>query len=522
MSGGSSSGGDWRDPNDPRDPAAAERLEARDAEEFMRRRDFLQRAAVTGGLAMGMASVLSPDTILAEAAGRDRVDVPDPRNLPLDTIVVLMMENRSFDHYLGWLPGADGRQGGLTYSNAAGQQFETHRLAPDWQGCAHPDPDHSWEGGRDQLDGGRMDGYLRSGENDVFAIGYYAEQDLPFIPAAAREFTTFDRFFCSLLASTYPNREYMHAAQSYGMKDNTFPFGTAEFPAGFPDTTIFASLSAAGVSNRYFYTDIPVSALWGAPGVARSGQVQEYYERCATGTLPAVSFVDPAFSGEEQGTSGDEHPHGDVRVGQAFMSDVVHAFLESPQYKRGALFIVYDEWGGFFDHVRPPRVPDVRSSANVAEDFGQMGMRIPAVLVSPYAKRNHVDHNIYGFESILKLIRYRFGLAPLTTRDQYAKNIARSFDFESKPNYEIPSLPDPPSVVASACTASPPSGSGSGTGEGGGILEGLGGVTLLDRPKEHDLAALRTSGYLESLGFDYKPATPARTFRHPSKLGLKP
>jgi phospholipase C len=516
---GRANGGNWRDPNDPRLPESAEGLEARDSDEFMRRREFLQRAAMTGGLAMGMAGVLSPDTILAQAASTDRVDVPSPANLPLDTIVVLMMENRSFDHYLGWLPGADGRQAGLTYSNAAGQSFETHRLAPDWQGCAHPDPDHSWEGGRDQLDGGRMDGFLRSGENDVFSIGYYAEPDLPFIPAVAKEFTTFDRFFCSLLASTYPNRYYMHSAQSYGMKDNTLPFvdGNVADLLGWPDETIFHSLSAAGVSNRYFYTDIPVSALWGLPGLARSGQVQEYYERCATGTLPSVSFVDPSFAGEEQGTSGDEHPHGDVRVGQAFMSDVVHAFMESPQWKRGALFIVYDEWGGFFDHVRPPKVPDVRSSANLEEDFGQMGMRIPAVLVSPYAKRNHVDHNIYGFESILKLIRYRYGLAPLTTRDEYAKNILRSFDFESKPNYEVPDLPDPPTVVASAC--SNPEGSE-------GIFESLGSeVTQLDdpvRPKEHDLATLKSSGYLERLGFKYKPATPARTFRHPSKLGLKP
>ncbi len=502
---------DWRDPNDARDPEVAERLEARDPEGFMRRREFLQRAALTGGLAMGMAGVLGPDTILSEAAAASRVDVPAAPNLPLDTIVVLMMENRSFDHYLGWLPGADGRQAGLTYTDAAGQSFETHRLAPDWQGCAHPDPDHSWEGGRDQLDGGRMDGFLRSGENDVFSIGYYGEQDLPFIPSVAREFTTFDRFFCSLLASTYPNREYMHAAQSYGMTDNTMPVGTAEYPAGFPDTTIFAALSAAGVSNRYFYTDIPVSALWGAPGLARSGQVEEYYTRCAAGTLPAVSFVDPSFNGEEEGTSGDEHPHGDVRVGQAFMSDVVHAFLESPQFARGALFIVYDEWGGFFDHVRPPRVPDVRSSASISEDFGQMGMRIPAVLVSPYAKRNHVDHNIYGFESILALIRYRFGLSPLTTRDRYARNIVRSFDFESKPNYEIPSLPDPPTVMASECMAPK-------TGEG---LD-QGPLTAAERPKEHDLAQLHTTGYLERLGFDYRPATAARTFRHPSKLGLKP
>jgi phospholipase C len=499
------SGPAWDDPNEPRDPLLAEELERRDPDGAMRRREFLQRAAVTGGLAAGLAGVLSPDTILAEANKRFRVDVPAPRNLPLDTIVVLMMENRSFDHYLGWLPGADGRQGGLVYRDAAGQPHSTHRLAPDFQGCAHPDPDHSWNGGRRQIHAGRMDGFLRSGENDDFAIGYYAEPDLPFMPAVARAFTTFDRFFCSVLAPTFPNREYMHAAQSYGMTDNTMPLEAG----GFPDTTIFAALAARGVSNRYFYTDLPFSAMWGAPGLARSGQVQEYYERCASGTLPAVSFVDPAFNGEEQGTSGDEHPHGDVRLGQAFMADVVHAFMESPQFRRGALFIVYDEWGGFFDHVRPPRVPDQRASRAIAQDFGQMGIRIPAVLVSPYARRGHVDHNIYGFESILNLIRYRYGIAPLTVRDRFARNIVRSFDFRSKPDYDLPILPDPAQVAASTC-------------QGGVALPDIGLNPLSARPKEHDVVALRTSGFLDRLGFRYRSATPARTFRHPSKLGLKP
>jgi phospholipase C len=490
------------DRNDERHPEVAEQLEVHAPESLLRRREFLQRTAMGAGLAAGLAATLSADTILGEAAAKPQSPIPAPANLPIDTFVVLMMENRSFDHYLGWLPGADGRQAGLTYSDAQGRSHSTHRLNSDYQGCAHPDPDHSWDGGRAQLDEGRMDGFLRSGDNDSFSIGYYEEEDLPFIPAVARAFTAFDRFFCSLLASTYPNREYMHAAQSYGKMDNSIP---VSHPAGgglelgFPDSTIFAALAAKGVSSRYFYTDVPVSALWGAPGVARSGQVQEYYERCASGTLPSLSFVDPAFNGEEEGTSGDEHPHGDVRFGQAFMADVVHAFLESPQFKRGALFIVYDEWGGFFDHVRPPRVPDVRSSANVAEDFGQMGIRIPAVLVSPYARRGHVDHNIYGFESILKLIRYRYALAPLTTRDTYARNMVRSFDFASKPDYDVPDLPHPKHIMAQACAPAAPSG----------------------EPREHDLARLHTSGYLERLGFDYRPATPHRTFRHPSSMGLK-
>src|SRR5437764_14027693 len=222
------------------------------------------------GLAAGMGLVLDPDTVLGEAARRQRrTQLPSPRNLPIDTFVVLMMENRSFDHYLGWHPGADGRQGGLTYTDFAGQAHQTARLAPDFQGCEHPDPDHSWEGGRAQVNGGKMDGFLRSGTNDVFSIGYYAEQDLPFVGHAAKAFTSYDRFFCSLLASTYPNREYMHAAQSYGKIDNSLP--EAGFQnQGFPDTTIFASLAAKGIDARYFYSDLPVAALWGANGLRRS------------------------------------------------------------------------------------------------------------------------------------------------------------------------------------------------------------------------------------------------------------
>ena len=499
---------------DIRDPHEAERLAFEQPEAYQTRREFLQRTAMTAGLAAGMGLALDPDAVIAEAARRQRrQNIPSPRNLPLDTIVVLMMENRSFDHYLGWLAGADGRQAGLRYTDKDGRVFSTHRLRTNYQGCGFLDPDHSWDGGRTELDGGRMDGFLKA-DSDVFSIGYFTDQDLPFTPYVAKAFTAFDRFFCSLLSSTYPNREYMHAGQSYGRMDNSLPISPSG-QLGFPDTTIFAALSHAGVSSRYFFTDIPVSALWGAPGLLRSSQVQLYYEQAATGTLPALSFVDPAFNGEDQGTSGDEHPHGDVRVGQAFIADVVHAFMESPQWKRGALFIVYDEWGGFFDHVVPPRVPDLRASTSLDEDFGQMGFRIPAVVVSPYARRGYVDHSIYGFESILKLIRYRFGLPPLTPRDLFANNIAFAFDWESKPSYEPPELPTPPHVIASACS-------------GIGVPTPVLGLPVIDefapaqRPKPHDLDALRTSGYLERMGFHYRKATPATMFRHPSQLGLKP
>lgn len=483
------------------DPDVAEQLAHDAPDEYLRRREFLQRTAMSAGLASTLATVLPSDTLVAEAAKvQRRAALPAGRNMPVDTIVVLMMENRSFDHYLGWLPGADGRQAGLSFKDKQGNVHQTRRLAPDWQGCGHPDPDHSWKGGRTQLNGGRCDGFLRSGGNDEFAISYYEEGDLGFIQDAAKAFTTYDRFHCSLMGSTLPNREYMHAGESYGNIDNDLPPQT-KYTLGFPDNTIFAALDKVGVSNRYFFNDLPITALWGAKGLTRSGPIAEYYARAASGTLPRVSYVDPNFAasvGEGPGLSGDEHPHGDVRAGQAFMADVVHAFMESPQWKRGALFITYDEWGGFFDHVRPPRVPDQRNSRDIDKDYGLMGFRIPTLCISPYARRGHVSHTVYGFESILKFICHRFGIKPLNKRVAYAANIARSLDWESKPRLELPNLPRPEHVVSLPCP-----GNADGTKA---------------RPAEHDVVEMLTSGYLDRLGFQHQPATAASTFREPSKV----
>ena len=185
---------------------------------------------------------------------------------------------------------------------------------------------------------------------------------------------------------------------------------------------MFDRAIARGLTARYYNSDLPFSAVWGARGATWTRPVAEYYADCAAGTLPNITFVDPPFrdGGGGDGMSADEHPLGDVRLGQAFMSDIVHAFIESPNWERGALFIVYDEWGGFFDHVRPPSVPDARRSSNIDKDFGQMGFRIPAVAVSPFAKRGAVSHQLCGFESIISLMTYRFGLGHLTTRDARA------------------------------------------------------------------------------------------------------
>ena len=426
----------------------------------MQRRDFLRRSAYAAGAA-GAAASLPLNLLLGEVSKQQALAaaLPAPRNMPIDHFVVLMMENRSFDHYFGWLPNADAVQH-RTYpdpenGNAGVETQHASSLGQaQWQGCGHPDPAHGWDDGREQLGTARTnpnaepDNFL-AGSNTEFAISYYDEGELGFIHPAGREFTVYDRFFCSLMGPTWPNRYYKWSAQSGGRRTNDPPADTA----GNQWETIFDRAIARGVSARYYNSDLPFSAVWGARGATWTRPVANYYADCAAGTLPNITIVDPPFrdGGGGDGISADEHPLGEVRLGQAFMSDVVHAFIESPCWERGALFIVYDEWGGFFDHVRPPSVPDIRRSSNIDEDFGQMGYRIPAVSVSPFAKRGAVSHQLCGFESIIKLITYRYGLGSLTVRDSRANNIGHTMEWQ-QPNFERPDLPDPDRIVSRPCT----------------------------------------------------------------------
>ena len=375
------------------DAEAAERLAASAPDELLRRREFLGRTAALAGAA-GMAGVLPAETLVAEAAKRSaRKPLPRPGDLPIDTFVVLMMENRSFDHYFGWHPKADARNEGLSYPNLDGSQtFPTRRLTPDFQGCDFRDPDHGWVGGRHQYNRGRMDGFFTGNPDgdgsDEFALGYYLKEDLGFIPHVADAFQLYDRYFCSILASTYPNRHYQLSAQNGGQKSNILPI-VDEPGLGAEWETILDRALAAGIGVAYYVSDLPVPALYGQRGLRWVRPASQFYLDAAAGTLPPVCFVDPPFrdGGGGNGVSADEHPHGDVRLGQAFMSDVAHAFLESPQYRRGAMFINYDEWGGFFDHVKPRRVPDDRANRKDLEnDWSITGFRVPAVAISPYAR----------------------------------------------------------------------------------------------------------------------------------------
>ncbi len=366
-------------------------------------------------------------------------------------------------------------------------------------------PNHGWEGGRHQFNGGQMDGFYTGNAegtgSDEFALGYYLKADLGFTPHVADSFTLYDRWFCSIMGSTYPNRHYQLGAQNGGQKSNLFPFET-EQTDGFEWETILDRAKARGMEVAYYVSDLPFPGLYGQRGLDWVRPVTRFYDDAAAGTLPPICFVDPPFrdGGGGDGLSADEHPHGDIRLGQAFQSDVVNAFVESPQYRRGALFLNYDEWGGFFDHVKPHHVPDDRENRkDLSEDWSLTGFRIPAVAVSPYARGGRVNHMTCTHESILKLISYRYGLGYLNKRHRYASNVGRSFKFKRKPDLEPPQLPDPAAIAASPCSA------------GGTPQES-------SRPKEHDLVGLETSGWLDRLGYEVEPVSYERLFRYPDKV----
>ena len=399
------------------------------------RRGLLARAA---GLAAGVGFGGGLGTVLG--APRDR-RLPAPQRSGIEHVVVVMMENRSFDHFLGWLPGAEGRQGGLSYRDMAGIAHPTWLLSPDYQGCAYSDPDHSYEGGHREYNFGACDGWLRAGANDIYAIGYYQASDLPFLANAAAAWTTCDHYFAPILSGTYSNRIYQHAAQTDRLDNSLLPFSTLP--------TIWDRLADHSLPAKYYYSDFPFLALWGTRHLDIANPIAGFFDDCSAGSLPAVSFVEPRFIGEAQGISGDDHPHSDIRNGEHFLNTVYEAVTSSPNWANTVLVINFDEWGGFFEHVPPPAGPIPPADAALGSD-GLRGFRVPALVISPWSRRGNVAHGLYDHTSVLKLIEWRWSLRPLTVRDSAANNLAEVLDF-SNPDLTAPVFNVPAGPFGGAC-----------------------------------------------------------------------
>lgn len=412
--------------------------------------------------------------------GQQRPPIPETPQAPLqpgrlaniDHIVVLMMENRSFDHMLGYLSkegDADGRIRS-DIEGLHGNEGNTYN-GVDYASFPLPttlfieDPCHGFSCVKEQVNWaqadpplGRMDGFVSSfakkftenGTDPGKVMGYYRAHQVPVFDVLAREFMVCDHWFCSHPGPTFPNRFYQVTGRLSRNADNRFDVGNPKLSGGTrlaDDKTIFEHLSAAGVSWRYYEHGYGFLRLFDRYVFDNDHVVDArdpeygFYASARNGTLPAVTFIDPDFIDVPPGA--DDHPPTDIGHGQRLIGEVVNALMAGPGWGKTLLIITYDEHGGFFDHVPPPNAPLI-SGAETTEGMDRFGPRVPALVVSPWVERGSVTKTTFDHTTILKTIAKRF--LPNNPPDM-GERMAQANDLEphlrERPRVDKPQIPVP-------------------------------------------------------------------------------
>jgi phospholipase C len=353
-------------------------------------------------------------------------------------VVVIMKENRSFDHMFGDLkraqPDADSADSSFVNDDAQGASV-AHAHASST--CVGFDPDHQWAAMHAQVNGGKMDGFVTSaatstGGDGHFVMGYYDAADVPFYYFLASTYSIADRYFPSVRSGTFPNRDYLLLGTSdvvYSTQYVTWPNPSL--------ATIFDSLTAAGVSWGVYADDHPLEECLDNPSKDWSklepwSPVSKLLSDFANDTLPSVVFVDGTENAQ------DEHPTADVQVGEAWTKKIYDAAIASKAWPTTALLLTYDEAGGFADHVPPPS--DACLARAIDKDFFELGVRVPLIAISPWARRHFVSHVRKEHASITRFIETVFDLPALTARDANADALLDMFDFDCAPK-DVPAAP---------------------------------------------------------------------------------
>jgi phospholipase C len=368
---------------------------------------------------------------------------PDPR-IPIEHVIVIMQENHSFDNYFGKLndPKHYGSALDGVTSELSNPDVNGNAVHPFHQGsfCV-ADPDHEWDPQHFNWDGGAMDRFVinnsAGGANGARVMGYYTEQDLNFYYALADEFAVADRYFCSVMGPTLPNRYFLMAASAFGHIENDLP----PLFKSWQQRTIFDQLQKYGVGWKYYHADWAYLAFFDTfwQHLDHTGGILDFQYDLHHGKLPAVSFVESSVLGS------DEHPPNNIQTGQGAVADRVKDLLKSPYWKDSVLFLTYDENGGYYDHVPPPPAckPDSISpetEGHFPAEYDHTGFRVPFVAISPFAKRHYVSHQTYDHTSILGFIEHKFNVPPITFRDANADPMMDFFDF-AHPQMDKPKLP---------------------------------------------------------------------------------
>ena len=402
--------------------------------------------------------------------------------MPFEHIVVVMMENHSFDNLLGALPRTRADVDGLTFDSAGNATNGN----PDGAGSpaqvtSFPCPNtaqaksitQAWKPTHEQIDGGAMDGFVGSEKGAREAMGYYTPEVLPFAYSLAETFTLANRWFCSVPGPTYPNRRFLLAGTAFGgtATNTTELLDALEHPP--PNGTIFDRLSRHAISWANYFTDIPLITVLPRTLIEHIDHVharRKFLEACSAGTLPQVSFVDPAAGTLSSIASSldalpkivkdaldrldpgeTEEDPDDMYYGERWAHETVEAVLRSPAWPRTLLILTYDEHGGYYDHVPPPPAlaPDdipPKLAPGEQGDYTMYGVRVPAVVVSPYSRSGGVSNVTCDHTSVLATIEHKWNLPALSARDANASTV---MDFLDPGD---PALLQPPALQAPSDT----------------------------------------------------------------------
>jgi phospholipase C len=341
----------------------------------------------------------------------------------IDTFVVVMLENRSFDHLLGGLKLDAGYAAAAAIDGVTGAESNPDRdgapvMARKMTGNGTLNPRHDWGSSRLAFNGGRNDGFVRvnAGSNQAEAMGYFARDQLPFFHALASEFTVCDRWFSSVMGPTWPNRFYLHAGTAAGRKTNV-PMGLS------PPPTIWQRLADRCWTGKNYHSGaIPWYSV-AFPANSFSGNdamipepMDHFYRDAAAGQLPNFALIDPDFE------LNDGHPPHDLALCEAFVASIYRALAGGPQWARALLVITFDEHGGFFDHVPPP------AAADPDADFRQLGFRVPTIVAGPRVRRGAVVSTTFEHVSIPATLAARFGIDSLGRRMDASHDLSSCLD----------------------------------------------------------------------------------------------
>jgi phospholipase C len=397
--------------------------------------------------------------------------VPHGDALPFQHVVVLMLENHSFDNYFSHLPqygvtGVDvAKDTEANLSPATGTNVTRFH---ETRYCI-ADTDHEWDTVHQQWNGGLMDGFVET--NDLYdigkglapggarAMGYYTAVDLPFYYWLAKSFAISDRHFSSLLGPTWPNRFFFYGATSWGIVKG-LPDGGSAAPLSAP--TILDAMATAGRSFRIYRKGLTSFQLAAFEGKYTSTSYSNFKDDVASDNLADLTLIDPEFTFSFS-PGDDRHPPSNIQLGQALSSDVLTTLWSNPSvWKKTVLFLVYDEHGGLYDHVPPPTGCHPDGPLAPSDGFTQLGVRVPLLVVSPFVKKGYVGHEVSDHTSVTRFIENRFDLPAMTGRDANAWPLLDFFDFTAPPSPPPTSFPDatPSKAGIAYCAANKKGGTG--------------------------------------------------------------